>query len=75
MSQFLQGSDQAFFFPKVEVSGAKHVVDLKPDFEALGKIPGRGIIVTGIAPPDSGFDFYSRFFAPDCGINEVTLLP
>ncbi|XP_024017360.1 uncharacterized protein LOC112090399 isoform X1 [Morus notabilis] len=55
---------------KVVVPSAKSVEDLWPDFDAIGKFPGKGIIVTGIAPPASGFDFYSRFFAPKFGINE-----
>ncbi|CAK7326017.1 unnamed protein product [Dovyalis caffra] len=29
-----------------------------------------GVIVSGVAPPESGFDFYSRFFCPKFGINE-----
>lgn len=56
---------------KVVVPSAKSVEDLWPDFDAIGKFPGKGTIVTGIAPPASGFDFYSRFFAPKFGINEV----
>ncbi|XP_058740995.1 uncharacterized protein LOC131613333 [Vicia villosa] len=34
------------------------------------KCPRTGIILTGIAPPESGFDFYSRYFSPKFGINE-----
>ncbi|XVF32612.1 hypothetical protein REPUB_Repub17cG0097300 [Reevesia pubescens] len=34
------------------------------------KCPGRGLIVSGVAPPDSKFDFISRFFCPKYGINE-----
>ncbi|PON65767.1 Phenazine biosynthesis protein [Parasponia andersonii] len=54
----------------VVVPSAKAVTDLQPDFDAIGKYPGRGTIVTGVAPPESGFDFYSRFFSPQYGINE-----
>ncbi len=39
----------------------------EPDFQELVKLPARGIIVT--AKGDS-VDFVSRFFAPQCGINE-----
>jgi PhzF family phenazine biosynthesis protein len=42
---------------------------LKPDFAALAKIPGRGIIVTSRSS-DFRFDFISRFFAPASGVNE-----
>jgi PhzF family phenazine biosynthesis protein len=42
---------------------------LEPDFSRLGKIPGRGIIVTARAT-ESPFDFVSRFFAPATGMDE-----
>ncbi|PON63908.1 Phenazine biosynthesis protein, partial [Trema orientale] len=54
----------------VVVPSAKAVVDLRPDFGAIEKCRGTGIIVTGIASPDSGFDFHSRYFSPKFGINE-----
>ena len=57
------------------VPSAKAVTDLQPHFDAIGKFPVRGTIVTGIAPPESGFDFYSRFFSPQYGVNEVINLP
>lgn len=42
---------------------------LEPDLQQLGKIDGRGFIVT--APSHSKhFDFVSRFFAPRVGVNE-----
>lgn len=50
---------------------AKSVADVEPELDAALKCPGRGIIVTGVAPPESGFDFYSRFFCPKFGLNEV----
>ena len=55
------------------VPSAKSVTDVRPDFAAIAEYPVRGVIVTGIAPPESGFDFYSRFFAPMHGINEVII--
>ncbi|GMN48767.1 hypothetical protein TIFTF001_017940 [Ficus carica] len=55
---------------QVVLPAAKSVAELRPDFGAIEKCPGRGIVVTGIAPPESGFDFHSRFFAPKFGINE-----
>jgi predicted PhzF superfamily epimerase YddE/YHI9 len=48
------------------------VTEVQPQLDAIAKLPGRGVIVTGIAPTESGFDFYSRFFAPKYGINEVS---
>ena len=40
---------------------------LKPDFTALKAVHARGIIVTA---PGYEFDFVSRFFAPNVGVNE-----
>ena len=54
------------------VASGKNVTEIQPQLDAIAKLPGRGLIVTGIAPPESGFDFYSRFFAPKFGINEVS---
>ncbi|XP_028804168.1 uncharacterized protein LOC114759210 isoform X2 [Neltuma alba] len=54
----------------VEVPSGKSVIEFKPRFDAILKCPGRGIILAAVAPPDSGFDFYSRFFCPKDGINE-----
>ncbi|XP_061346601.1 uncharacterized protein LOC133292226 [Gastrolobium bilobum] len=54
----------------VEVTSGKNVTEVQPQFDAIVKCPARGIIVSGIAPPGSGFDFYSRFFSPKNGINE-----
>jgi PhzF family phenazine biosynthesis protein len=47
----------------------KDVRDLKPDIAGIRKIPLQGIIVT--AKSDSeGYDFVSRFFAPNAGVDE-----
>ncbi|KAH0978438.1 hypothetical protein GBA52_028157 [Prunus armeniaca] len=55
----------------VVLPSAKAVVDLQPKFDAIQRCPGsRGVIVTGIAPPESEYDFYSRFFCPKYGIDE-----
>jgi len=44
---------------------------LQPYIEEIRKWQGRGVVVTGAAPKNSGFDFYSRFFCPNLGMNEV----
>ena len=44
------------------------VLELKPDFELLGAIDARGIIVTAIG--EESADFVSRFFSPQSGVNE-----
>ncbi|TKY52606.1 catalytic protein [Spatholobus suberectus] len=54
----------------VVVTSGENVTEVRPQFDAISKCPGRGIIVSGIAPPGSGFDFYSRFFCPKAGVNE-----
>ncbi|MGZ3595005.1 MAG: PhzF family phenazine biosynthesis protein, partial [Syntrophales bacterium] len=42
---------------------------IDPDFALLNTIPMRGVIVT--SPSSSGeYDFVSRFFAPQVGVNE-----
>jgi PhzF family phenazine biosynthesis protein len=53
----------------VEVENEAVVRELKPDFSHLGKLTGRGVIVTACSA-DPKFDFVSRFFAPAVGINE-----
>ncbi|KAK7277654.1 hypothetical protein RJT34_22669 [Clitoria ternatea] len=54
----------------VEVKCGKNVTEIQPQFDAIAKWPGRGVIISGIAPPGSGFDFYSRFFCPKDGVDE-----
>ncbi|KAK6940842.1 Phenazine biosynthesis PhzF protein [Dillenia turbinata] len=54
----------------VELPSAKMVGDFKPQFDHIKKCPGRGLIITGAAPPESGFDFFSRVFFPKWGVNE-----
>lgn len=53
----------------VEVESEEIVKNLKPDFARLAGVAARGIIVTSLAasPP---YDFVSRFFAPQSGVNE-----
>ena len=53
----------------VEVDAEATVRRLAPDFQRLGEIDARGIMVTARAETD-GFDFVSRFFAPRTGIDE-----
>ena len=51
------------------VSDADIVQTLRPNFNTLGSIETRGVVVTA-ASQTAGTDFVSRFFAPRCGINE-----
>ncbi|WIM95603.1 PhzF family phenazine biosynthesis protein [Actinoplanes oblitus] len=54
-----------------EVADEKTVRALTPDFTALARVTGRGVIVTARAEdPAAGYDFVSRFFAPAVGVNE-----
>ncbi len=53
----------------VEVESEEIVRRLLPDFRLLRTIPGRGVMVTARAS-SSGYDFVSRYFAPQFGIDE-----
>lgn len=53
----------------VEVATEDDVRGLRPDFGKLAKTPCRGVIVTAKSA-DPRFDFVSRFFAPQAGVNE-----
>jgi len=52
----------------VEVDSEATVRNIQPNFELLKTIPCHGVIVTSRA--DSEFDFVSRYFAPNFGIDE-----
>ncbi len=53
----------------VEVESEDIVRTVKPDIGMLQNVHARGVIVTSLA--DSGeYDFVSRFFAPNAGVNE-----
>ncbi|GFP97837.1 uncharacterized isomerase bh0283 [Phtheirospermum japonicum] len=54
----------------VVLPSGEAVVKAEPNFDEIQKFPGRGLIITGLAPTGSGFDFFSRFFCPKLGLNE-----
>ncbi|KMT00970.1 hypothetical protein BVRB_9g222340 [Beta vulgaris subsp. vulgaris] len=54
----------------VELESSKDVIDFNPIEEDIAKWPGRGVAITAIAPYRSGFDFFTRLFAPNAGIME-----
>nr|WSY56522.1 PhzF family phenazine biosynthesis protein [Streptomyces sp. NBC_00886] len=55
----------------VELADEKTVVGLSPDHKALGAYSERGIIATARAEdPTMGYDFVSRCFFPNVGIDE-----
>lgn len=54
----------------VEVESESAVRRLDPDLTALARVEARGVIVTSRADRQSGFDFVSRFFAPQSGVPE-----
>ena len=58
------------FGPKVMmvVEDAEIIDALKPRFQALSALPGRGVAIT--APGHGKYDFISRYFAPWVGVNE-----
>lgn len=53
----------------IEMENEAAVRGLKPDFERIGGIGARGLIVTA-ASTSRDYDFVSRFFAPAFGIDE-----
>jgi PhzF family phenazine biosynthesis protein len=53
----------------VELESEREVRKLKPDFQLLSSLPVRGVAVTAAAKTEP-YDFISRFFAPQVGINE-----
>lgn len=52
----------------VQLASAAEVRGLAPDFSAIKTLGGRGLIVT--APGDEGYDFVSRGFFPQSGVDE-----
>jgi predicted PhzF superfamily epimerase YddE/YHI9 len=56
---------------QVELSSGKEVADVLPNIEEIRKCSSRGVIITGPAPAGSGYDFFTRFFCPKFGIDEV----
>jgi hypothetical protein len=55
----------------VELCSAKEVADIVPSIDEIKNLDSRGLIVTGPAPAGSGYDFFTRFFCPKFGIDEV----
>uniref|UniRef100_A0ACD5VX00 Uncharacterized protein n=1 Tax=Avena sativa TaxID=4498 RepID=A0ACD5VX00_AVESA len=55
----------------VELSSEKEVFDTVPSMDEIKNLDSRGLIVTGPAPAGSGYDFFTRFFCPKFGIDEV----
>ena len=53
----------------VEVASEDEVRGVEPDIRALRGVQARGVIVTARAAGD-GYDFVSRFFAPNAGVDE-----
>jgi PhzF family phenazine biosynthesis protein len=52
----------------IEVDSAETVRQIQPNFALLKTIPGHGVIVTSRG--DAEYDFTSRYFAPNFGIDE-----
>lgn len=53
----------------LEVESDESVRALQPNFSLLKTVPARGVMVTSRAST-SGYDFVSRFFAPQVGVDE-----
>jgi PhzF family phenazine biosynthesis protein len=65
--QFVGRSKFDYF---VELADEATIRGLDPDLNAIGRIDARGVVVTSRAEPHRGYDFVSRFFAPQSGVPE-----
>lgn len=63
-------SDTSHGYYVILLPSGEAVVECQPQFAQIMNFPGKGIVITGPAPRDSGFDFHSRYFWPKFGINE-----
>ncbi|XVE73166.1 hypothetical protein DITRI_Ditri11bG0095400 [Diplodiscus trichospermus] len=54
----------------VVLPSAESVIELQPQIDDIRKCAGEGIIASGAAPMESGYDFATRCFFPKYGINE-----
>jgi PhzF family phenazine biosynthesis protein len=59
---------QSRFDYLVEIATLDELRAVEPNFTALRRLPVRGVMVT--CAGDGEYDFFSRFFAPNAGINE-----
>lgn len=71
----LRGMDMAYVGRSgpnflIEVASEDLVRALRPDMGLLRLLPVQGVIVTSRAHADTDYDFVSRYFAPQVGINE-----
>jgi PhzF family phenazine biosynthesis protein len=64
---FIAKYDSGFL---VEVANKKALLEIQPDFGLLVQNGCGRVIVTCRAEAGDEYDFFSRFFAPDAGINE-----
>ncbi|KAL6850493.1 hypothetical protein ACP4OV_021120 [Aristida adscensionis] len=54
----------------VELSSGDELASISPNISEIRECSGKGLIVTGPAPTGSGYDFFTRYFAPKFGIDE-----
>jgi PhzF family phenazine biosynthesis protein len=69
LGQALQYVARTAFDYLVELESDKAVRELEPDLSILSRLPVRGVIVTSRSQSGS-YDFVSRFFAPQSGVDE-----
>ena len=62
-------SDDNFFLLAV-ATDERSVRNLVPDLNAVAQLEASAIIVTAPADPEEAYDFVSRLFAPNVGIDE-----
>lgn len=61
------GNNQMDYF--LEIENDERLREIRPDFNLLGSLGMRGVIVTALSSLPE-YDFVSRFFAPGAGIDE-----
>jgi PhzF family phenazine biosynthesis protein len=54
----------------VELADEAAVRRLRPDFARIAQLPYRGVTVTAAGSGSGGYDYVSRFFAPEVGVLE-----
>ncbi|XVE73170.1 hypothetical protein DITRI_Ditri11bG0095800 [Diplodiscus trichospermus] len=59
----------------VALPSAESVIELQPQIDDIRKYAGEGIIASGAAPMESGYDFATQCFFPKYGINEIKCFP
>ena len=58
---------------QVVLESGLDVANIKPQIEEIRECLFLGVVITGPAPEGSRFDFFTRFFCPKLGVDEVSI--